>query len=89
MPLYADDPDVNVEYPITDRMDGDLTWSPVVKATPSTGGAVVEVTGSWQGDPGPTRNLRVPLASLDPGMHRLRLVVPGDNDVSLGNVVLV
>ena len=83
MPLYADDPDVNVEFPITDRKAGDLTWSPVVKA------GEVSITAAWQGDPGPTRTLRVPLTSLPKGMHRLRLVVPGDNDVSLGNVVLV
>lgn len=83
MPLYADDPDVNAVFPITDSQGGDLTWSAVVMA------GDVELAATWQGDPGPTRNLRVPLATLTPGMHRLRLIVPGDNDVSLGNVVLV
>lgn len=83
MPLYADDPDVNVVFPITDGEGGDLAWSPVV----TVGGT--SITAAWQGDPGPTRDLRVPLSSLPAGMHRLRLLVPGDNDVSLGNVVLV
>ena len=83
MPLYADDPDVNVVFPVTDSQGGDLSWSAVVMA------GDVELTGTWQGDPGPTRNLRVPLSSLPVGMHRLRLIVPGDNDVSLGNVVLI
>lgn len=83
MPLYADDPDVNVVYPITDSQGGDLSWSPVVQV------GAAEITAVWVGDPGPTRNLRVPLSTLPAGMHRLRLVVPGDNDVSLGNVVLI
>lgn len=83
MPLYADDPDVNVVYPITDSEGGDLTWSPVVQV------GATEIVASWVGDPGPTRNLRVPLSTLSKGTHRLRLVVPGDNDVSLGNVTLV
>ena len=83
MPLYADDPDVNVVFPITDSQGGDLSWSAVVKAGEAS------ITAAWVGNPGPTRNLRVPLSSLPVGMHRLRLVVPGDNDVSLGNVVLV
>lgn len=82
MPLYADDPDVHVTYPITDSQGGTNEWPALVRVKDE------EITAEWLGDPGPKRNLRVPLASLGAGTHRLRLIVPGDNDVSLGNVTL-
>lgn len=85
MTLYANDPDVNVVYPITDAQGGTLDFSPVVQVTGHT-----DITGVWLGDPGPSRDLKVPLIGLPAGpLHRLRLVIPGDNDVPLGQVRLV
>lgn len=84
MTLYADDPDVNVVYPVTDKQGSTLEFSPVVRVE-----GFDDITATWLGDPGATRDLRVPLAGLDAGKnHRLRLVVPGDNDVTLGVVIL-
>ena len=85
MTLYANDPDANVVYPITDAQGGTLDFPAVVQVTGQP-----DITGQWLGDPGPTRDLKVPLAGLPAGsLHRLRLVIPGDNDVSLGQVRLV
>lgn len=83
MTLYADDPDVYVDYSITDSIGGDNDWDPVTVEADD-----VDLTGTWQGDPGPTRTLRVPLAGLPTGSHDLRLIVPGGNDLSLGRIVL-
>lgn len=84
MPLYADDPDVNVVYPVTDSQGADLTWSPVVKVA-----GHADITATWLGTAGPTRDLRVPLTGLAAGRtHALRLVVPGDNDIHLGHAYL-
>jgi len=82
MTLYADDPDVHVVYALTDSA-GDLDFTPVVQVKGHD-----DITASWVGDPGPARSLRVPLAGLPSGIHTLRLVVPGDNDVHLGAVIL-
>lgn len=83
MSLYADDPDVHIVYPITDANQGELEFDPVVRVKGH------DITAEWLGIPGPTRDLKVPLVGLAAGStHRLRLVVPGDNDIMLGNVVL-
>lgn len=85
MTLYANDPDVNVVYPITDAQGGTLDFPPVVQVT-----GHADITAQWLGSPGAARELKVPLTGLPAGaLHRLRLVVPGDNDVALGSVRLV
>lgn len=86
MKLYADDPDVHQTYPITAKQ-GDLSFEPVVHVT-----NVPEqspITAEWLGTPGLARDLKVPLAGLPAGsMLFLRLLVPDENDIELGYVVL-
>lgn len=84
--LYADDPDVFADFVVTAASGGTNDWaSPTVE----TGTVVpVEIVGTWQGDPGATRTLRVPLATLGAGWHSLRLQVPNGNDVNLGRIYL-
>lgn len=93
MTLYANDPDVNVVYPIKDAKGGTIDFSPIVRVA-----GFPDVTATWDGaarpDPekqgGTVRDLTIPLTGLPAGaLHRLRLVIPGDNDVSLGQVRLV
>lgn len=89
MTLYADDPDVHVVFPVTDREGQNITISP---ATVMVDG-FSDITATWLGDPAPVRNLKVPLYGLPPMVElKLRLVVPGDNDVPLtaktGGVIL-
>lgn len=87
MTLFADDPDVHHVYPITDEEGADVDFSVVVMAT--QGDEHIELDVSWVGDPAATRNLRVSFAGLAPNVvTALRLVVPGDNDVELEDVVL-
>lgn len=83
MTLYADDPDVHVEYEIKDATGGDNDFVAQVRVA-----GAPDVTGAWQGSPGPVRILRVSLAGLAAGPHDLRLIVPGGNDVPLGRVWL-
>jgi hypothetical protein len=88
MTLFADDADARVDFQITDSTGGTNDWAtPTVNAT-SNGGTTVAITAVWQGDPGASRVLRVPMAGLTPGRHRLRLVVPDGNDVDLDAVYL-
>jgi hypothetical protein len=85
---YADDPDANVVYPITDANDEPIDWAtPTVKAIMR--GVEVEVEGEWLGDAAATRSLKVPLDELEVGIHSLRLVVPDENDVPLGRVAVI
>lgn len=87
MTYYANDPDVHVDYPITDSAGNDLTFTPTVRLYGL--GGPPDVTGTWLGDVGSTRDLRVPLTGLRSGAtYRLRLVVPGDNDLTLGSITL-
>jgi hypothetical protein len=79
--LYANDADVHVKYAITDADGGDNDW-----ASPTVTTGATSITCTWLGTAGPTRTLRVPLTGLAAGSHRLRLVVPGGNDVGLGTV---
>lgn len=81
--LYADDPDVNRRYIITDRMGQLVTFTPVV-----TVAGHPDINAAWEGDPAIARVLRVPLTGLPAGTHVLRLLVPGDNDVKLPPVYL-
>lgn len=85
MKLYADDPDVHQTYPITAKQ-GDLSFAPTVQVTNMPG---TEITAAWLGAPGLARDLKVPLAGLPAGaMLFLRLLVPDENDIELGYVVL-
>jgi hypothetical protein len=82
-PLHADDPDAYVDDQITDANGGTNDWvNPTVKS------GATSIACTWLGEPGPTRTLRTPLTSLGPGEHRLRLVVPGDTDLTLESVYL-
>lgn len=82
MSLYADDPQVHVDYAITDRDGEAVDFTPTV-----TTGATV-LTAAWVGGPGIQRTLRVELAGLTAGSYRLRLGNPDGNDVELGSVTL-
>ena len=92
MTYYADDPDVNVSYPIKDAKGGDLDFTPVVQVAGQP-----DITAAWDGTvrPHPTetgsteRDLKIPLTGLAAGSYRLRLVIPGDNDIPLGTVRLI
>ena len=80
--VFADDEDAHVDRVVSDAQGNDLTFTPLV----AVDGGAYEVAATWQGDPGPSRTLRVPVGSLLPGSHRLYLQVPGGNDLSLGSV---
>lgn len=80
--LYADDPDAYVDSQITDAA-GTNDFEPTVTAEDDT-----ELTSEWLGDPAATRVLRTTVFGLPAGGHRLRLHVPGGNDVDLGSVYL-
>ena len=84
MTHHADDPDAHVVYPVTART-GDLSFTPVV----SVEGTDIEISAEWLGVPGAVRELKVPLFGLPANyMLFLRLVVPGENDLDLGYVIL-
>lgn len=84
MSFYADDPDAYVEFPVTDTSGGSVDWAdPLVRA------GETEIAAEWQGDPAPTRTIRVPLTGLTQGNHHLRLVVPGGPDQHMGTITLI
>ncbi len=84
MTLYADDPDVHVVIPVANNAGEDVDFTPVVRVA-----GFPDINAAWVGAPAPTRELRVPLTGLPAGAtHSLRLVVPSDNDVDLGTVIL-
>lgn len=85
--VYADDPDAHVIYPVTDANGAALDFTAVVAV------GTTEVTAAWVGSTtttngATTRDLDVPLADVPTGNHRLRLKVPGDNDLHLGSVLV-
>ena len=80
--VYSDDTDAYVDRQVTDNSGGTLDWTPLV----AVDAGPYDVAASWQGDPGPTRTLRVPLVGLAVGTHRLYLNVPGGTNLSLGSV---
>lgn len=82
MTLYADDPDVYVDDEITDATGNNLDWTPIVTSGDT------ELSAEWLGDTGPVRTLRTHLTGLTPGNHRLRLNVPGGNDITLNSITL-
>lgn len=78
------DPDASVTYPVTDSSGGNVDWpDPQVLAGTETIAAV------WEGTPAPTRDLTVPLDALPVGSYYLWLVVPGADDILLGEVSIV
>lgn len=83
--VFADDADAYVDRQVTDAGGNPLTFAPQV----AIGAGPYDLTGIWQGDPAPTRILRVPVSSLDVGTHRLYLSIPGSNDLDLGYVNVV
>lgn len=87
---YADDLEASKDFELTVTDDrGDLDFTPSVTATATSGTAPTTLTATWLDPVGTTRRLRVNLNGLPKGQTRwLRLVVPGGNDVNLGNVTL-
>jgi hypothetical protein len=83
--ILADDPDAYVDREITDAAGADLTFT----ANVAIGTAAYTTAGTWQGDVGPKRVLRVPVAGLAVGTHRMYLQIPGGNDLDLGRVRVV
>lgn len=84
---YADDPDAHITVGITDRNDQTLDFEPVVVAHRS--GEAIDVPATWEGDPGPQRDLTVLLAGAGIPLrvyYDLILRVPGDNDIRIGAV---
>lgn len=89
MTLYADDPDVHVVFPVTDRNGQPIDVTPAVVKVEGYN----DVVATWLGDPSVTRDLKVPLYGLPPQVAlKLRLVIPDENDIALtansGGVVM-
>src|SRR5690606_19437722 len=80
--VYADDADAYVDRIVTDAAGTDLTFEPAV----AVGAGDFDITATWLGDAAPSRTLRIPVAGLEVGTHRLYLSVPGGNDLDLGGV---
>lgn len=83
--VYADDPDASITRRITAVPTADLLTFPP-KVAVDTGDYVIDAT--WLGAESRDRELRVPVADLEPGRHRLYLQVPGFNDLALGDVIV-
>lgn len=83
--VFADDADAYVDRQVTDAAGNPLTFAPLV----AIGGGAYDLAATWQGDPAPTRVLRVPVSSLEVGTHRLYLSIPDSNDLDLGYVNVV
>lgn len=93
--LYADDPDVHQIWPV---YDFDLT-DPIdyVVTVRANRDSATDRLGVWEGvttltthedRPATMRLLRVPLTELGSGLHGLRGIVAGANDLNLGAVHL-
>lgn len=86
---FTDDADAYVDRIIgpeaVTATSPDLTF----EATVAVKDGAYTVTATWQGDVGPTRTLRIPVAGLAEGLHRLYLSVPGGNDLDLGAVQMI
>ena len=63
--VYADDTDAYVERQVTDNNGGTLDWPPMVAVDASA----YDLAATWQGDPGPSRTLRVPIVGLAVGVR--------------------
>lgn len=83
--VYVDDDDAYVDRIVTNHTGSSLSFSPQV----SIGPGPYSVTAAWQGDEGTTRTLRIPLAGIPAGWHRLYLRVPGGTDFELTPGVLI
>jgi hypothetical protein len=81
--VYFDDPDASWTFTVTDKAGNDLDWTPVEVAADS---GPYDLTATWEDVPSASRKLKVSLAGLAAGMHRLYLKVPGGNDLTLGSV---
>lgn len=81
--------DATIVYPVTDTADppGNLDVPTEVSARRWLG-ETTTITATWLGDPGPTRDLEVPLGDLPAGLWGLTLVVNGGTDLELGRVVI-
>lgn len=83
--VLADDPDAYIDREITDATGTNLTFT----ANVAIGTGTYTTTGTWQGTPAATRILRIPVAGLTAGTHRMYLQIPGGNDLDLGRVYVV
>lgn len=81
--------DATIVYPVTDMADppGNLDLPAEVSARRWLG-ETTTITAAWLGDPGPARDLEVPLGDLSAGLWVLNLVVDGGTDLELGRVVI-
>ena len=86
---YTDDADAYTDWIVGPKVvqpdSPDITFTPTIAVKDGD----YTVTGVWQSDVGPSRTLRVPVAGLPVGSHRLYLQVPGGNDLSIGTVHMV
>jgi hypothetical protein len=78
------DPDASVTYPITDSTGGNVDWP-----DPQVLAGEVTLSATWEGAPAPTRDITVPLDALPVGSYYLWLVVPGADDILLGEVSII
>jgi len=83
--VYADDADAYVDRIVTATGGESLTFAPTV----AVDAGAFTITASWLGEPAAPRPLRIPVAELEVGRHRLYLNVPGGNDLDLGSVNVV
>lgn len=83
--VYADDTDAAVLWVVTDELGQDVDW-----ANPQIAiGGDDYVAATWQGDAGPSREIRLamPLGlGLGPGLYAAYLKVPNGNDFPLGPI---
>lgn len=87
--------DATITYPVTDTNGGSLNLPATVVAHTSAGDEL-PITAAWQGaaaahpdiEGATLRQLDVPLETLPAGLWGLVLVVEGEADLFLGNVVI-
>lgn len=80
--VFADDPDAYAVYTVSDSFGSLMDFDPNVRVGTTT------KIASWLSDVGYERDLKVPLTGLSKGTYTLRLIIPGDNDLWLGDITL-
>lgn len=84
--VYTDDPDAHWSGTITSTDGSDLDWTPVQVAA---GSGAYDIAATWLDTAAPSRRLKVPLATLEPGHYTLYLKNPTGNDYALGVVAVL
>lgn len=90
MSYYVADPGASITYPVTSQATPPQPVDfPVVVRAVRTDDTTDTIAGAdWNGAAAATRNVRVPLGSLDAGLWSLRLVIDDEPDLFLGNVYI-